>query len=65
MSATDADGDSLTYTLSGTDAGSFAIDSGTGQIKTSTALDYETKTKYSVVVSVRDNRDSRRQLGHV
>ena len=58
VSATDADGDDLTYTLSGTDAGSFIIDSGTGQIKTSAALDYETKTTYSVVVSVRDSKGS-------
>ena len=34
VTATDADDDTLTYSLEGTDAASFAIDSGTGQIKT-------------------------------
>ena len=42
----------LTHSLSGTDAGSFTIDSGSGQIKVSSALDYETKKSYSVVVTV-------------
>ncbi len=44
----------LTHSLSGTDAGKFSIDSGTGQIKvgTGTSLDYETKTSYSVVVTI-------------
>ena len=55
ISATDADDDTLTYTLGGTDASSFAIDSGTGQLKTSASLDYETKTSYEVTVSVSDN----------
>ena len=32
----------LTYTLGGTDAASFSIVSTTGQLQTSTALDYET-----------------------
>ena len=58
VSASDADGDSLTYTLSGTDAGSFTLDASTGRLKTSAALDYETKTTYSVTVSVRDSKDS-------
>ena len=41
--ASDANGDSLTYRLIGTDAASFTIDSATGQLMTSAALDYETK----------------------
>lgn len=40
------------YTLSGTDANSFRIDSSTGQLKTKAALDYEVKTSYSVTVNV-------------
>ena len=54
IAATDADNDTLTYTLSGTDAASFDINSTTGQLKTQTALDYETKSSYSVTVSVSD-----------
>ncbi len=54
VSATDSDNDTLTYTLSGTDASSFSIVSTSGQLQTSAALDYETKNTYSVTVSVSD-----------
>ena len=54
VAATDADNDTLTYTLSGTDAASFGIDSTSGQLQTKAALDYEAKTSYSVTVSVSD-----------
>ena len=57
VAATDADNDTLTYTLEGDDAGSFDIDAGTGQIRVGdgTALDYEAdKNTYSVVVTVTD-----------
>ncbi|MYB02247.1 T9SS type A sorting domain-containing protein, partial [Candidatus Poribacteria bacterium] len=55
VSAKDADdGDTLTYTLSGTDAAAFDIDSTTGQLKTKAALDYETKNSYSVTVRASD-----------
>ena len=54
VSATDADDDTLTYTLSGTDAASFSINSTSGQLRTKSALDYETKTSYSVTISVSD-----------
>ncbi|RKU08124.1 hypothetical protein C6503_23360 [Candidatus Poribacteria bacterium] len=56
VSATDADGDTLTYTLSGTDAAAFRIVSTTGQLQTSAALDYETKTSYTVTVTVSDGK---------
>ncbi len=55
VSATDPDGDTLTYRLSGTDAASFRIVSSTGQLRTSAALDYETKISYSVAVTVSDS----------
>ncbi|MCG9129491.1 cadherin domain-containing protein [Candidatus Poribacteria bacterium] len=55
VSATDDDGDTLTYTLSGTDAASFTIDSTNGQLKTMVDLDYEKKTSYSVTISVSDS----------
>ena len=54
VSATDADNDTLTYTLSGTDASSFDIDSTTGQLQTKTVLDYESRTSYSVRLTVSD-----------
>ena len=52
--------DPLVYSLSGTDAASFAIDAGTGQLSLATAvtLDYETKRSYRVTVEVTDGRDS-------
>ena len=54
-SATDLDGDSLTYTLGSTAAdGHFAIDAGSGQLKTSGALDYESTDSYTVTVTATD-----------
>ena len=55
VSATDPDGDTLSYTLGGADAGSFTIDGSSGQISTATALDYETKNSYSVTVTATDS----------
>ena len=54
VSATDADNDTLTYILNGTDAASFDVDSTSGQLETKAALDYETKASYSVTVAVSD-----------
>ena len=54
ITATDADNDSLTYTLGGPDATSFDIDNTTGQLKTDADLDYETKKTYTVTVTVSD-----------
>ena len=56
VSATDADNDALTYTLGGTDTAAFEIDSATGQLKTKSALDYETKRLYNVTVTVSDGK---------
>ncbi len=59
ITATDPDGDVLTYSLSGTDAASFVLDGSTGQITvgSGTLLDYESgPTRYTVVVSVHDGR---------
>ena len=58
MSATDADGHTLTYTLGGTDADKFSIDSTTGQLRTSAPLDYETKSSYTVTITATDGTDS-------
>ena len=54
VAATDADNDTLTYSLGGADAAAFSIDPTTGQLKTKSALDYETKTAYTVTVTVSD-----------
>ena len=45
VTATDDDDDTLTYSLEGTDAASFEIDSGTGQIKTKTGVTYNYEAK--------------------
>ena len=58
VKATDPDaGATLTYSLGGTDVSSFDIDTLTGQLKTKAALDHETKSSYTVTVSVRDSKD--------
>ncbi|MCY3887247.1 MAG: cadherin domain-containing protein [Chloroflexi bacterium] len=58
VSTTDDDGDTLEYRLTGADAGSFSIDTGDGQIKTSASLNFESNSSYSVVVEVRDKKDA-------
>ena len=56
VAAMDADDDTVTYVLGGTDAASFDIDASTGQLKTKAALDYEAKASYTVTVTVSDSR---------
>ena len=60
VTATDANDDPLTYTLSGTDAAAFAIGSTTGQITVAqgAALDHETTPSYTVTVEVTDSKDA-------
>ena len=55
ISAFDADGgDSLSYSLSGTNSGHFQISSSSGLVETTQVLDYETINYYSLTVSVSD-----------
>ena len=57
VAASDPDsgtGDRLTYAISGTDGASFGIVSSSGQLQTKAALDYETKNRYTVVVTATD-----------
>ncbi|MCG9127789.1 leucine-rich repeat domain-containing protein [Candidatus Poribacteria bacterium] len=54
ITATDANGDTLIYSLGGVDVESFDLDSNTGQIITKAELDYETQTTYVVMVTVSD-----------
>ena len=58
VTATDTDGDTLTYTLEGTDAASFTIDASTGQIQTETGVtyDHESQAEYSVTVKADDGK---------
>ena len=58
VEATDADDDTLTYTLSGVDAESFDIDASAGQLQTKATLDAETKSSYTVEVTASDSSDS-------
>ncbi len=60
VTATDADrGDTLAYSLDdGADAGSFSIDSATGEITTSAMLDYETQGSYMVTVTATDDDEA-------
>ena len=51
VTATDVDNDTLSYSLGGTDAASFAIVSTSGQIQTKAALDYEEDDEYTVTVT--------------
>lgn len=56
VAAADADGHRLTYALEGADAGSFALDSRTGQLRTAAGVvyDYESRQSYGVVVRAED-----------
>ena len=60
VAATDADNDTLTYSLEGTDAASFDITPTTGQVVTRVALDAGTKSTYTVTVVVSDGTDEAR-----
>ena len=54
VTATDADGDSLTYSISGSEINI----SSSGVLTFATAPDYETKTSYTATVTVSDGTDS-------
>ena len=58
VSAWDAQLDTITYILGGSDANSFDIDASSGQLITKAALDYETKSTYRVIVWIHDGKDS-------
>ena len=63
VTATDGDSDTLTYSLTGTDAARFEIDSSSGQIATKSGATHNfnfesSKDSYSVTVNVRDSKDA-------
>ena len=47
VAATDGDGDTLTYTATGTDASAFTLDTATGQLSTKAELDHESRSAYT------------------
>ena len=56
FTATDLDnGDTVSYSLDGTDAASFTVDS-SGQLTTAVTFDFETKTSYTVVITASDGK---------
>ena len=62
VSASDADSNTLKYSLEGPGAASFTIVSvSTGQIRTRSPLDFETRQNYSVTVKVDDGQKRREQ----
>ena len=60
VAATDADNDTLTYSLEGPDDASFDIEAATGQLLTEVALDAGTKDTYTVTVVASDGTDEDR-----
>ena len=63
LEAVDPDlSDTLTYTLEGEDAAYFDIDATTGQLRTKAALDYETRTTYTLTVRVADSQGSQETM---
>ena len=54
VAATDAEGDTMTYTLNGAGADWFRVDSSSGQLRTEKLLDFETQDQHEVDVTVGD-----------
>ena len=67
VSATDADGHSLTYRLSGTDANSFTIVASNGQLRTRSGITYnyedKDKDRYEVTVEADDRNGGTATIG--
>ena len=56
LTASDSDGDTLTYRLDGAVSGQFAIDTASGQLTTRAALDHESRATWPLIVRVHDGR---------
>ena len=61
VSATDADNDTLTYQLGGLDGASFSVNATSGHLLTSSVLDFEVQSSYSVYILVSDGAERHRQ----
>ena len=65
FTAIDADGHTLTYFLLDTpDASHFDIDASSGQLRTGSPLDHETRRLYSLTVAVHDSGEGHDEDGH-
>ena len=62
FSATDADGDTVTYALAGADAASFAIGEDSGVLAARAAPDHEAKASYAVTVRAADGHGNAAEL---
>ena len=58
ITGSDADGDTLSFSISGTDASSIAIDPNSGVLSLKETADYETKTSYAFNVEISDGLNS-------
>ena len=58
LTANDADANTLTYTLEGSDSASFTIDENTGQLRTKAGVNYDHERKSSYSFTVRASDDS-------
>ena len=56
VTATDSDGDTLTYKLVGAGGAAFDVDGATGQLQVGAALDHETNGSYTVTVQASDGK---------
>ena len=59
--ATDADGDTINFSLAGTDASLLSVNSSTGVLTFNSSPDYETKSTYSVTAIAGDGANSAEQ----
>ena len=62
VSASDADSNTLRYSLEGPGKDSFTILSSSGQIRTRSPLDFETRKSYSVTVKVNDGQNRKNSV---
>jgi len=58
IAASDADGDTLAYSISGGDSSALTIDSNSGVLSFNESPDYETKTSYTSIVAITDGVNS-------
>ena len=64
VTATDSDGDTLTYELVGAGGTAFDVDGATGQLQVGAALDHETNGSYTVTVRASDGKSVAFKDGH-
>ncbi|WP_340539519.1 putative Ig domain-containing protein [Nocardioides sp. GXZ039] len=57
LSASDADGDTISWRLSGPGSGDFAVDAATGQVRVASALDHETTPRYTLTATATAGAD--------